>query len=112
MNKDEVQVGQTFRDNDHRVSYPYFTVKKIVKGKAQGKRTKNPDGTGGGRDVQVSIHLERLINSGSRGYTLVQAVPGEPASTPAPVPELTPTTVAAEVPTPESQAPATEATPA
>lgn len=90
MNKEQVAVGQVFKDGDWRVANPFFTVKDIKAGKASGTRSVDIEGTkakDGKPPIKVSISLERLIKTGTRGYSLVKGVnvTPQPASETAPV---------------------------
>jgi len=90
MNKEEVAVGQVFKDGDWRVANPFFTVKDIKAGKASGTRSVDIEGTkakDGKPPIKVSISLERLIKTGTRGYTMVKGVN---LTAPQPAPETTP----------------------
>ncbi len=109
MNKDEVRVGQVFRDRDTRISSPFFTIKKLSKTHATGLRSTDFEGTKGyaGKDqATVKIRIDRLIKAGSRGYNLVKDVDQPQVEAPAPTsaPE-------ASAPAPETpvEAPKTEA---
>lgn len=72
MDKNDVRIGNVFKDNDVRVAYPFFTVEKIAGGRALGSRRKAMDGPASSKIVKVRIDLDRLIKGGTRGYTLVQ----------------------------------------
>ncbi len=104
MNKNEVNVDQVFKDGDTRVAAPYFKVTKVGKTHATGTRSIDFEGTKGyaGKPPStVKINLDRLIKSGSRGYTLVKGAPQPQAEAPATAP-------APETP---AEAPKTEAAP-
>lgn len=91
MNKEEVAVGQVFKDGDTRVANPFFTVKEVKGGKASGVRSADIEGTrtaDGHKPIVRVISLERLIKTGTRGYSLVRGVNLTP-QTPEPTPETT-----------------------
>lgn len=55
------EVGQVWRDNDERTVVPEFTITEVGETFVYAKRG---DGT-------TSIRIDRLANSGSRGYTYI-----------------------------------------